>query len=69
MHVAPSDFEKLKAVEEDEISTLKVEAIKPTTHSRLGCQILNLKKTITILQLLLPQISIIRLFFEINYGV
>jgi len=39
----PSDFEKLKAVEEDEISTLKEEAIKPTTHSRLGCQI-ELKK-------------------------
>ena len=43
MHVTPGDFEKLKAVEEDEISTLKVEAIKPTTHSRLGCQI-ELKK-------------------------
>ena len=43
MHVTPSDFEKLKAVEEDEISTLKEEAIKPTTHSRLGCQV-ELKK-------------------------
>ena len=43
VHVSPSDFEKLKAAEEDEISTLKVEAIKPTTHSRLGCQI-ELKK-------------------------
>ena len=43
VHVAPSDFEKLKAAEEDEISTLKEEAIKPTTHSRLGCQI-ELKK-------------------------
>ena len=43
VHVRPSDFEKLKAAEEDEISTLKVEAIKPTTHSRLGCQI-DLKK-------------------------
>jgi len=29
--------------EEDEISTLKEDAIKPTTHSRLGCQI-ELKK-------------------------
>ena len=39
MHVTPSDFEKLKAAEEDEISTLKKEAIKLTTHSRLGCQV------------------------------
>ena len=39
VYVTPSDFEKLKAVEEDEISTLKEEAIKPTAHSRLGCQI------------------------------
>ena len=43
VHVSPSDFEKLKAAEEDEISTLKEAAIKPTTHSRLGCQI-ELKK-------------------------
>ena len=43
VHVGPSDFEKLKAAEEDEISTLKEAAIKPTTHSRLGCQI-KLKK-------------------------
>ena len=43
VHVTPSDFEKLKAAEEDEIATLKEEAIKPTTHSRLGCQI-ELKK-------------------------
>ena len=43
VHVIPSDFEKLKAVEEDEISTLKDEAIKPTTHSRLSCQV-ELKK-------------------------
>ena len=41
--VTPSDFEKLKAAEEDEISILKEEAIKPTAHSRLGCQI-ELKK-------------------------
>ena len=39
VHVTPSDFEKLKAAEEDEISTLKEAAIKSTTHSRLGCQI------------------------------
>ena len=43
VHVTPSDFEKLKAAEEDEISTLKEAAIKSTTHSRLGCQI-ELKK-------------------------
>ena len=43
VYVAPSDFEKLKAAEEDEMSTLKEMAIKPTTHSRLGCQI-ELKK-------------------------
>ena len=43
VHVTPSDFEKLKAVEDDEISTLKEAAIKPTTHSRLGCQV-KLKK-------------------------
>ena len=41
--VNPSDFEKLKATEEDEISTLKEAAIKHTAHSRLGCQI-ELKK-------------------------
>ena len=43
VHVSPSDFEKLKSAAEDEISTLKEAAIKPTTHSRLGCQI-ELKK-------------------------
>ena len=41
--VTPSDFEKLKVAEEDEISTLQEAAIKPTAHSRLGCQI-KLKK-------------------------
>ena len=43
MHVEPNDFEKLKVKEEDEILTLKEAAIKPTAHSRLGCQI-ELKK-------------------------
>ena len=43
VYVPLSDFEKLKTAEEDEISTLKDAAIKPTTHSRLGCQI-ELKK-------------------------
>ena len=43
VHVTPSDFDKLKVAEEDETSTLKEAAIKPTTYSRLGCQI-ELKK-------------------------
>ena len=43
VHFTPSDFEKLTAAEEDEISILKEAAFKPTTHSRLGCQV-ELKK-------------------------
>ena len=43
VHVATSDFEKLKAVEGNENSILKEAAFKPTTHSRLGCQV-ELKK-------------------------
>ena len=43
VHVTLNDFKKLKAAEKDKISTLKEEAIKPTTHSRLGCQV-ELKK-------------------------
>ena len=43
VYVTPGDFEKFKAAEEEEIGTLKELAIKPTTHSRLGCQI-ELKK-------------------------
>ena len=39
VYVNPSDFEKMKKAEEDEISTLKEAAIEPTAHSRLGCQI------------------------------
>ena len=39
VYVTLSDFEKLKTAEEEEILTLKELAIKPTTHSRLGCQI------------------------------
>ena len=39
VHVTLSDFTRLKTVEEDEILTLKESAIKPTTHSRLSCQI------------------------------
>ena len=43
VHVTPNDFKKLKVEEEDEILTLKEAAIKPTAHSRLGCQV-ELKK-------------------------
>ena len=43
VYINPGDFEKLKAKEEDEISILKEAAVKPTTHSRLGCQV-KLKK-------------------------
>ena len=39
VYVNSSDFVKLKVAEEDEVSTLKVEGIQPTTHSRLGCQV------------------------------
>lgn len=39
VHVNPSDFEKLEPAKEDETTTLKEAAVKPTTHSRLGCQI------------------------------
>ena len=41
-HVTPGDFDTLEAADEDEISTLKEEAIKPTTHPRLVCQV-NIK--------------------------
>ena len=44
VYVNPSDFENLKAIEEDEISTLKEAANKPTTHSRLGCQVKLIKE-------------------------
>ena len=43
VYVALSDFEKLKAVEENENSILKEASYKPTAHSRLGCQV-KLKK-------------------------
>ena len=39
VYVTLSDLERLKTAEEEERSTLKEQAIKPTTHSRLGCQI------------------------------
>ena len=43
IYVMPDDFKKLRAVEEDEISTLAETATKTTSYSRLGCQI-ELKK-------------------------
>ncbi len=43
VYVAPEDFEKLKPKEKEEIRTLEALAIKPTSHSRLACQI-ELKK-------------------------
>ena len=39
VYFIPNEFEKLKPAEEEEIGTLKELAIKPTTHSRLGCQV------------------------------
>ena len=44
VHITSSDFKKMNAAEEDEILTLKEAAIKPTTHSRLGCQIELIKE-------------------------
>ena len=43
IYVTSDDFKKLRAVEEDEISTLAETATKTTSYSRLGCQI-ELKK-------------------------
>jgi len=43
VYFTPGEFEKLKPAEEEEVRTLKELAIKPTAHSRLGCQI-ELKK-------------------------
>ena len=43
VYFTAGEFEIKKAAEEEEIGTLKELAIKPTTHSRLGCQI-ELKK-------------------------
>ena len=43
IYVTSDDFKKLKAVEEDEISTLAETATNTTSYSRLGCQI-ELKK-------------------------
>ena len=39
VYVKPSDFEKLKAKEGEEINTLESLALEPTQYSRLGCQV------------------------------
>ena len=39
VYIKPSDFEKLKAKEDEEIKTLESLAIEPNNYSRLGCQI------------------------------
>ena len=43
VYVIPSDFEKLKVADQEELSTLRELAIEPTSYSRLGCQV-ELKK-------------------------
>ena len=39
VYVQPSDFEKLKAKEDEEITTLESLAREPNKYSRLGCQV------------------------------
>ena len=39
VYVKPSDFEKLKAKEDEEFKTLKSLALEPNNYSRLGCLI------------------------------
>ena len=39
VYVKPSDFDKLKAKEDEEITTLESLANEPKQYSRLGCQI------------------------------
>ena len=43
VYVVPNDFKKLKAADQEELSTLRELAIEPNSYSRLGCQI-ELKK-------------------------
>ena len=38
-YVKPSDFDKLKAKEDEEIDTLESLAEEPNQYSRLGCQV------------------------------
>ena len=39
VYIKPSDFEKLKAKEDEEIDTLESLALEPNQYSRLGCQV------------------------------
>ena len=39
VYVKPSDFDKLKTKEDDEILTLESMAVEPKIYSRLSCQI------------------------------
>ena len=39
VYVKPSDFDKLTAKKEDEISTLESLTLEPNQYSRLGCQV------------------------------
>ena len=39
VYVKPSDFDKLKAKEDEEITTLESLALEPNKYSRLGCQV------------------------------
>ena len=38
-YIKPSDFDKLKSKEDDEIATLESLALEPNNYSRLGCQV------------------------------
>ena len=39
VYVKPSDFDKLKIKEDEEIDTLESLALEPDQYSRLGCQV------------------------------
>ena len=39
VYVKPSDYDKLKAKEDEEIDTLESLALEPNQYSRLGCQV------------------------------
>tara|TARA_B100000315_G_C14250484_1_gene439524 strand:+ start:177 stop:497 length:321 start_codon:yes stop_codon:yes gene_type:complete len=39
VYIQPSDFDKLTAKEDEEITTLKSLALEPNQYSRLGCQV------------------------------
>jgi len=39
IYISPSDFDKLKDKEDEEITTLESLALEPNQYSRLGCQV------------------------------